>query len=67
MAKFKSDKALRSVLMNTGDMEIVEASPTDTIWGIGLPEDDPDAFNRSKWRGQNLLGKALMKVRQELK
>lgn len=66
MAKFKSDKALRSVLMNTGNLEIVEASPTDTIWGVGLSEDDPEAFDRTKWKGKNLLGKALMNVRQEL-
>ncbi|MGN6746782.1 NADAR domain-containing protein, partial [Neisseria sp. P0024.S002] len=44
----------------------VEASPVDAIWGIGLAQDDPRAQNPLQWRGLNLLGFALMKVRDEL-
>jgi len=40
--------------------------PYDTIWGVGLGEHHPDITDKSKWRGQNLLGKALMKVRDML-
>ena len=41
--------------------------PTDTVWGIGLEADHPDATNPAKWKGQNLLGKILMRVRKELR
>ncbi len=66
IAKFK-DPGLRSALLETGDREIVEASPYDTIWGIGLGENDPDALDKSKWQGTNWLGIALMKVRSYYK
>jgi ribA/ribD-fused uncharacterized protein len=42
---------------------LVEASPYDLIWGVGLGEHHPDVTDKSKWRGLNLLGQALMKVR----
>lgn len=57
---------LKRKLLDTGDKILVEASPFDKIWGIGLADDHPDAENPSKWRGQNLLGKVLMEVRSEL-
>ena len=44
----------------------VEASPYDRIWGIGLHEEDVDANDELKWKGQNLLGKTLDRVRQKL-
>jgi ribA/ribD-fused uncharacterized protein len=53
------------MLMMTGDRELVEASPRDRIWGIGLAEKNA-GYNRAKW-GQNLLGKALMVVRERLR
>jgi ribA/ribD-fused uncharacterized protein len=62
MAKF-NDPELRPTLLGTGDREIVEASPYDVIWGIGLGEEDPDALDKSKWRGTNWLGEVLMEVR----
>jgi len=65
-AKFGQDPELAEYLVGTGDRVLVEASPLDRIWGIGLAEDDPRATNPDQWRGLNLLGKALMEVRAEL-
>lgn len=65
-AKFSQNPELKRFLLSTGDAELVEASPKDRIWGIGLSEDDPRAVDKSKWPGQNLLGQALMQVRDRL-
>ena len=51
----------------TGDSVLVEASPYDAIWGIRLAASSPEAQDPMKWRGQNLLGFALMEVRDELR
>lgn len=67
LAKFSQHSALREFLLNTNDRIIVEASPYDQIWGIGLAATDPNAENPDKWRGLNLLGFALMAVRAQLK
>ena len=64
--KFNQNPKLREALLSTGDTILVEASPVDKIWGIGLAEDHPDATNPDKWRGQNLLGITLMRVRDKL-
>lgn len=66
MSKF-SDPRLKKILKDTGDRELVEASPYDKIWGIGLGETDPKALDKSQWRGTNWLGEVLMKVRADLK
>lgn len=62
-AKFEQNEALKKFLLSTNKRVLVEASPVDKIWGIGLAEDDPHAENPEKWNGLNLLGFALMKVR----
>lgn len=67
LAKFTQNKALRDFLLSTGDKVLVEASPYDTIWGIGLSADDADAKDPNKWRGKNLLGYALVEVREMIK
>ncbi len=67
LAKFGADPALRAYLLGTGDAVLVEASPYDRIWGIGLGEEDPRARDPLQWRGQNLLGTALMVVRSRLR
>jgi len=66
-AKFTQNPELRKQLMATGDLEIVEASPYDKIWGIGLGEEDPRAWDKSQWEGTNWLGEAIMRVRETLK
>lgn len=65
-AKFAQHPDLRAFLLATGDHLLVEASPLDAVWGIGLAADHPDASDPSRWPGLNLLGKALMEVRAEL-
>ncbi|MFI7010618.1 NADAR family protein [Streptomyces sp. NPDC050145] len=64
--KFGSDPALRDFLVRTGDRVLVEASPVDRVWGIGLAADSPAAEDPERWRGPNLLGFALMAARREL-
>ena len=65
--KFSQNKEMRADLLATENKVLVEASPMDKIWGIGLAEEHPDAHNPIAWRGKNLLGFALMEVRDELK
>ena len=64
--KFAQNKDLLDFLKNTGDKIIVEASPYDTIWGIGMSELDNGVEDPHNWKGTNLLGFALMEVRDEL-
>ncbi|MEU9989425.1 NADAR family protein [Streptomyces sp. NPDC048045] len=65
--KFASDDALRAFLLGTGDRVLVEASPVDRVWGIGLAADDEAAAHPERWRGPNLLGFALMEARERLR
>lgn len=65
-AKFGQHPDLREFLVGTGTQTLVEASPVDPVWGIGLAKDHPDACNPTAWQGSNLLGFALMEVRATL-
>ncbi|MDT0609544.1 NADAR family protein [Streptomyces lancefieldiae] len=65
--KFASDPALRAFLLDTGERVLVEASPVDRVWGIGLAADDEAATDPRRWRGPNLLGFALMAARERLR
>jgi ribA/ribD-fused uncharacterized protein len=67
IAKFSYHPDLCSYLINTGDRVLVEASPIDRIWGIGLATDHHDIEHPDKWLGLNLLGFALMQARNSLK
>ena len=66
MAKFSQQPHLLNELKATKGTTLVEASPYDRIWGIGLRENDPRARNRENWGGQNWLGEVLCSVRSFL-
>jgi ribA/ribD-fused uncharacterized protein len=62
--KFTQNEDLKKLLIATGDKIIVEASPYDKIWGIGLGEDDPRCLDPKQWQGTNWLGEDVMFVRK---
>jgi len=66
LAKFSQNETIKDILLGTDTKVLVEASPYDNIWGIGLRASDATKTNPSDWKGQNLLGFALMQVRDEL-
>lgn len=65
-AKFQQNPEFLKQLKETAGTTLVEASPTDRIWGIGLGAQNANAHDRSKWRGTNWLGEVLTKVRDDL-
>lgn len=65
VAKFSQNAELGQFLKQTGSRVLVEASPVDRIWGIGLATDDARVSNPNLWLGLNLLGFALMRVRDD--
>lgn len=65
--KFSQHPEMGSYLLNTGNRVLVEASPVDFIWGVGLAKDNPAIEDVNKWRGLNLLGFALMAARDALR
>lgn len=69
VAKFRQNPAMGQFLLSTGERVLVEASPRDRIWGIGIGMGaaNPEAEQPRKWRGQNLLGFALMAARAQLR
>lgn len=64
-AKFAQNPELGQFLRQTGDRILVEASPVDRVWGIGLAQDYEKVNNPNQWRGLNLLGFALIQVRRD--
>ena len=66
VAKFGQNEGAHRQLRNTGSTMLVEANPRDWIWGIGRSLDDLQGHEPANWRGQNLLGRILTKVRQDL-
>lgn len=67
MFQFSQNEELKQQLLLTYPKTLVEASPYDRIWGIGLSENDPKAWNKLTWRGKNLLGEILTTVRERLR
>ncbi len=65
--KFSQNEEFQEFLLSTDNKILVEASPYDIIWGIGMLETDPNTKNPAQWNGENLLGFALMEVRDELR
>lgn len=65
-AKFSQHPDLLELILATDGTTLVESSPRDRIWGIGLGPNNPDANDRSKWRGKNWLGEVLTDVRKRL-
>lgn len=65
-AKFIQNPKLKEVLLKTKGTTLVEASPYDQVWGIGLRESDPRALDRKTWKGKNWLGQVLTALRDEL-
>ena len=66
LAKFSQNEELKQRLLANGDAVLAECAVRDRIWGIGLSMSDPDRCDKAKWKGQNLLGYALMMVRSYL-
>jgi ribA/ribD-fused uncharacterized protein len=66
LLKFKQNRALKQHLLDTHPKQLVEASPFDMKWGIGLPLSHPNIHDPSQWRGENMLGQILTEVREEL-
>ena len=67
LAKFDQNSDLKQKLLDTGDAYLVECAGSDKIWACGVHIDNEDRKNITKWKGQNILGFALMEVRKELK
>jgi ribA/ribD-fused uncharacterized protein len=64
--KFTQNHKLLNVLLQTKGTLLVEASPYDKVWGIGLGEDDPLIHDPKNWKGTNWLGEVLTKLRDDL-
>lgn len=64
--KYLQNEGLLKILLDTYPKQLVEASPYDKIWGIGLAENNPMIHDESKWKGLNLLGKVLTNLRNDI-
>jgi ribA/ribD-fused uncharacterized protein len=67
MAKFYQNEDQRETLLSTGDRTLVEGSPYDKVWGVGIHWAEEAILDESNWKGLNLLGEVLMEVREKLK
>jgi ribA/ribD-fused uncharacterized protein len=67
LAKFSQHEDLRQYLLGSGDLVIVEASPHDRIWGIGMKRSEPGVEDPKNWRGKNWLGEAIMEARRTIR
>ena len=67
LAKFKNNPSLKNQLLSTGNKILVEGTPFDSIWGVKIKWSDDRILDEKNWKGQNLLGKVLMDVRETLK
>ncbi len=66
LAKFSQNRELGEFLIQTAARVLIEASPVDSVWGIGLAQDDEKIADPNLWPGLNLLGFALMEVRADV-
>lgn len=66
-AKFTQHEDLKQIILSTGNKTLVEASPYDKLWGIGVAEDDQRALSRATWPGKNWLGEVLTNVRNKIR
>ena len=65
--KYLQNERERNLLLSTGCAVLVEASPYDRVWGVGLAADDPAFGSVERWRGSNLQGRVSMRVRADLR
>lgn len=65
--KFSQNENLKKEILSTKDRELVEASPFDRIWGIGMSKSEAENTNRENWKGSNLLGVCLMRARERIR
>ena len=66
LAKFTQNSKLKEKLLETEGTILVEASPWDTVWGIGRYASDPKSKFKKYWRGKNWLGYILTDVRDQI-
>lgn len=67
LARFRQNQDQKELLLSTGNKLLVETSPSDPKWGIGMRKDDPRALDRSRWKGTNWLGQILTEVRNQIR
>lgn len=66
-AKFSQNEDFKTALLATGNKSLVEGSPSDKVWGVGIHYESPDILDEKNWKGENLLGLALMDARDKLR
>lgn len=64
--KFNQNPSLRDLLLSTAGTLLVEASPYDGVWGIKMGQNDPGVDDPANWKGQNLLGQVLTRLRDDM-